>query len=240
MAAAFVSQQYLQNVLGYSTLQAGAAILPAVVFMILVAPRSAKLVESHGARFTLLLGYIFLLAAFLWMLVFWKEGVSYWQVGLAYIFIGIGVGLAGTPASHSLTGSVPVRRAGMASGTADLQRDLGGALLTSIFGALLAAGYSSAMGAEIASSPQGQKVTESTQSQLQLSYASAADLASQNPRYSSQILAAAKQSFLQGDDWAYAAGAVAIVLGAALVFLKFPKKHEEQRQLAAYRAADTA
>jgi MFS transporter, DHA2 family, multidrug resistance protein len=36
------------------------------------------------------------------------------------------MGFAGTPASHSLTGSVPVRRAGMASGTADLQRDLGG------------------------------------------------------------------------------------------------------------------
>jgi DHA2 family multidrug resistance protein-like MFS transporter len=56
MAAAFVSQQYLQNVLGYSTLEAGAAFLPAVIFMILVAPRSAKLVETRGARFTLLLG----------------------------------------------------------------------------------------------------------------------------------------------------------------------------------------
>ena len=45
MGMAFVNQQYLQNVLGYSTLQAGAAILPAVVFMVLVAPRSAKLVQ---------------------------------------------------------------------------------------------------------------------------------------------------------------------------------------------------
>src|SRR5262249_25604866 len=33
MGAAFVSQQYLQNVLGYSTLEAGAAFLPTVVFM---------------------------------------------------------------------------------------------------------------------------------------------------------------------------------------------------------------
>ena len=145
--------------------------------MIIVAPRSAKLVEARGARFTLLCGYVFLLAAFLWMLFFWTEGISYWQVALAYAFVGIGVGLAGTPASHSLTGSVPVQRAGMASGTADLQRDLGGALLTSIFGALLAAGYAAAMGAAITSSSQGQSVTESTQSQLQLSYASAADLA---------------------------------------------------------------
>jgi MFS transporter, DHA2 family, multidrug resistance protein len=240
MAAAFVSQQYLQNVLGYSTVQAGAAILPAVVFMVIVAPRSAKLVGARGARFTLLFGYVFLFLAFLWMLLFWEDDSSYWQVALAYAFMGIGVGLAGTPASHSLTGSVPVRRAGMASGTADLQRDLGGALLTSIFGALLAAGYASAMGAEIAASPQGQRVTESTQSQLQLSYASAADLAHENPRYSSEILAAAKTSFLQGDDWAYAAGLVAILLGAAVVFFLFPKKEDEERLLASYHTADAA
>ena len=38
----FVCQQYLQNVLGYNTVEAGAAFLPAVVFMVLVAPRSAS------------------------------------------------------------------------------------------------------------------------------------------------------------------------------------------------------
>ncbi|RPI09754.1 MAG: MFS transporter, partial [Actinobacteria bacterium] len=45
MGAMFVGQQFLQNVLGYSSLEAGASILPAAVFMVLVAPRSAKLVE---------------------------------------------------------------------------------------------------------------------------------------------------------------------------------------------------
>src|SRR5262249_62380713 len=87
MGAAFVSQQYLQNVLGYSSLQAGAAILPAVVFMVLVAPRSAKLVEDRGSRFTLMCGYAFLVLAFGTMLVLWKEGSSYWEIAVAYIFI---------------------------------------------------------------------------------------------------------------------------------------------------------
>ena len=71
--------------------------------MVMAAPRSAKLVEAKGARFTLLLGYVFVLLAFLTMLLLWGEDSSYWQVGLAYAFVGIGVGLAGTPASHSLT-----------------------------------------------------------------------------------------------------------------------------------------
>ncbi|HKD34030.1 MAG TPA: MFS transporter [Gaiellaceae bacterium] len=237
MGAAFVSQQYLQNVLGYSSLEAGAAILPAVVFMVLVAPRSAKLVEVRGSRFTLLCGYVFLVLAFVAMLVLWKEGSSYWEIAVAYIFIGIGVGFAGTPASHSLTGSVPVRRAGMASGTADLQRDLGGAIMQSIFGALLTAGYASAAGALIVSS--GKNVSSSTQAELTKSFASAADTASRYPPNVQQnIIAAAKESFLHGDQWAYTAGIVAVLLGATLVFFFFPKKAEEDEMVARFHAED--
>jgi MFS transporter, DHA2 family, multidrug resistance protein len=239
MGAAFISQQFLQNVLGYSTLGAGAAFLPTIVFMVLVAPRSAKLVEARGARFTLLCGYVALLLAFGTMLLLWEEGSPYWKIGLAYVFIGIGVGFAGTPASHSLTGSVPVRRAGMASGTADLQRDLGGAIMQSIFGALLTAGYATATAAAIAGAPNNQQVNESVQNQLTKSFAGAESVAQQFPQYTSQITAAAKQSFLDGADWAYTAGIVAVLLGAALVAFLFPSRDEEARLLERYQAEDT-
>jgi EmrB/QacA subfamily drug resistance transporter len=237
MAAAFVSQQYLQNVLGYSTLQAGAAILPAALVMVIVAPRSAKLVEARGARFTLLFGYVFLLLAFLTMLLVWDEGAPYWQIAVAYIFVGAGVGLAGTPASHSLTGSVPVTRAGMASGTADLQRDLGGAIMQSIFGALLTAGYAASVSAQISASDQN--ITESTQAALTKSFSSAEEVAQQHPQYSSAIISGAKEAFLQGDDWAYTAGVISILLGAVLVYFMFPKHEDEERLLAEYHAQDT-
>ncbi len=238
MAAAFIGQQFLQNVLGYSTLGAGASILPAVVFMVIVAPRSAKLIEARGSRFTLLLGYCFVLAGFVTMLVLWKEGIPYWEVGLAYAFVGIGVGFAGTPASHSLTGSVPVTKAGMASGTADLQRDLGGAIMQSILGALLTAGYASAMAAAVAGS--GGSVTSATQDQLQQSFASASAVAAHFPKYADQITAAAQTSFLDGANWSYAAGIIAILLGAGLVFFCFPKHEDEERALAEYHAEDLA
>ena len=237
MGAMFVGQQFLQNVLGYSTLDAGLAIIPAALFMVLVAPRSAKLVERYGARATLLIGYVFVLLGFLSMLVLWEESIDYWKVGLAYAFVGIGVGFAGTPASHSLTGSVPVTRAGMASGTADLQRDLGGAVMQSIFGALLTAGYAAAASAAISSS--GQDVTASTQAQLTKSFAGAEAIAAQHPGQADAIVAAAKTSFLQGDDWAYTAGIVAVLLGGAMIFFLFPKKEEEEALLAAYHAEDT-
>jgi MFS transporter, DHA2 family, multidrug resistance protein len=240
MGAMFVGQQYLQNVLGYSTLDAGLAILPAAAFMVVVAPRSAKLVDARGARFTLLVGYVFAVLGFVAMLLLWKEGVPYWKVGLGYALVGIGVGFAGTPASHSLTGSVPVDRAGMASGTADLQRDLGGAIMQSILGALLTAGYAAAVAAAIAGAPADvrSQITDNVQSELERSFASAADTAARYPQYSKQIIAGAKSSFLSGADWAYAAGILAIVLGAVLVFFFYPKRDDERRLLAGYAEQD--
>ena len=181
MGAMFVGQQYLQNVLGYSSLEAGLAIIPAALFMVAIAPRSAKLVEANGARVTLLMGYVFCFLGFLTMLLLWSDHSPYWHIGLGYAFIGAGVGFAGTPASHSLTGSVPVSRAGMASGTADLQRDLGGAIMQSIMGALLTAGYASAVATAIAGSPDQKLVTDNTQAELQKSFASASATAERYP-----------------------------------------------------------
>ena len=238
MGAMFIGGQFLQNVLDYSTIEAGLAILPAAVFMILCAPRSAKLIETKGARFTLLLGYLFVLLGFLVMLLLWKEGSSYWQVGLAYAFVGAGVGFAGTPASHSLTGSVPVAKAGMASGTADLQRDLGGAIMQSIFGALLTAGYATAVSSAIASSPAADQITSSVRSELTKSFSSAANTAEQYPQYANQIIAGAQQSFVDGSNWAYFAGIVAVTAGAALVFFMFPEADAEKALLACYQAED--
>jgi EmrB/QacA subfamily drug resistance transporter len=238
MGAMFIGQQFLQDVLGYSTVNAGFAILPAAIFMILVAPRSAKLVETRGSRATLLLGYVFVLLGFLTMLLLWQEGIPYWIVGLGYAFVGIGVGLAGTPASRSLTGSVPVTRAGMASGTADLQRDLGGALMQSLFGALLAAGYAAAMTAAEAAQPNAAEIPAAVSSSLTMSYAGAQTVAAEYPQYASQITAAAKTAFLAGDQYAYIAGIVAVLIGAALVFFFFPKHDAEGKLLAEYHAED--
>ena len=121
--------------------------------MVLVAPRSAKIVEARGARFTLLFGYVFVPARLPDDAAALEGGHPVLE-GRARLRAGRDRRRASParPASHSLTGSVPVKRVGMASGTADLQRDLGGAIMQSIFGALLTAGYAAAAGAAIAAS----------------------------------------------------------------------------------------
>ncbi|MGV9825949.1 MFS transporter [Gordonia sp. NPDC003429] len=236
MGVMFIGQQYLQNVLGYSTLEAGALALPAAAAMIVAAPRSAKLVESVGSRATLLLGYTFILAGLVLALLTWRDTASLWMVIGVYLLIGLGVGFAGTPASHSLTGSVPVARAGMASSTSDLQRDLGGAVMQSILGAILTAGYAKSLNESISSSPQADQISSETAAALTKSFSSAADLAQRYPQYAEQIIAAARDAFVHGDLRAYAAGVVIVAAGAALVGFCYPNAADEKAAMKEYAA----
>ena len=107
--------------------------------------------------------------------------------------------------------------------------------MQSILGALLTAGYAATVSSAIADPPESGQITDSVQSQLTKSFSSAANLAEQYPQYSQQIIAGAKSSFVDGADWAYTAGVVAIVLGAVLVFVMFPRRDQERRLLAQYQ-----
>ena len=111
----------------------------------------------------------------------------------------------------------------MASGTADLQRDLGGAIMQSILGALLTAGFATAAAGALASAPNRARVTSSVENELTKSFDSAEATAKQFPAQAEAITQGAKKSFTDGADWAYTAGIIAIVLGGTLVFLRFPR-----------------
>jgi hypothetical protein len=73
-----------------------------------------------------------------------------------------------------------------------------------------------------------------------MSYAGAMSVAEEYPEYATQITAAAKTSFLAGDQQAYIAGILAVLIGAALVFLVFPKPEKESELLEGYRKEDEA
>jgi hypothetical protein len=135
---------------------------------------------------------------------------------------------------------VPVTRVGMASGTADLQRDLGGAIFNSLFGALLAAGYAAAMAAALATYQDAAQVPASVTNGLEMSYAGAQSVAAQYPQYADLITSAAKTSFLAGDQTAYIAGILSVLIGAALVFFVFPKHDDERKMLMEYQRTDMA
>ena len=209
MGAMFIGQQFVQNVLGYSTLQAGLAILPGAVGMILVAPRSARLVESHGSRFTLLLGFSLLPGGLRGDAGALGRDRLLLGGRLGYLLVGVGVGFAGTPASRSLTGSDagaqgghglrhrrpparPRRRDHAVDPRRPADRGLRGQLRR-----------------PDRRLPEAAKVSERVQNELTKSFSSAANTAEQYPQYAPQIVHAARTSFLDGGDWTYAAGMIA-------------------------------
>jgi len=236
MGAMFIGQQFLQNVMDYNTFEAGLAILPCVIAMVVAAPFSSTLIARLGSRWTLLIGFALCTLGFVFMYALWTTNTPLSAVIVSYAFIGAGVGIAGTPASHSLTASVPVTRVGMASGTGDLQRDLGGAIMQSLLGAILGASYAASVSAGIASAPANvqSQITTSIGNQLRASYGSAADVAKQFPQYQDAIVAAARSSFLDGSDAAYLAGIAAMLIGAALTWFFYPRKNQEEKMFAQY------
>jgi MFS transporter, DHA2 family, multidrug resistance protein len=231
--AIFVGEQFMQNILGYNPLEAGAAVIPAAVGLIVTAPVSATMVTRRGTRPTMLTGYVLVLAAFVTMLL-WREGTAYPLIGLGFLIIGSGASFVMTASSRSLTSSTPVRRVGMASATSDLQTDLGGSVMQALLGAILAVGFADAFADLIAGSSEAGIVTADVTRALQASFASAAHVADQYPQFAGDILEAARQSLLAGAWGAYLVGAVAIVLGALVVWFGLPSRQREDDLRAAY------
>ncbi|MBA8816249.1 EmrB/QacA subfamily drug resistance transporter [Microbacterium halimionae] len=237
MGFMFVAQQFLQDILGYGTLDAGLAAIPAAVGLLLFAPFSARLVSTRGTRVTMLTGYGLVLVGFVTTL-FWREHTPYWLVGAGFFVIGCGVAFAMTPASRALTDSTPIHRIGMASATSDLQRDLGGSILQALLGAILAAGFARSFGNLIAASSESTTVTAEVTRALQASYSSALHVAEQYPQFKDQILAGATQSLVAGALGAYLVGAIAIVVGAALIAIFVPSHEHEKELLIGYEKQD--
>lgn len=237
MGALFVGQQYLQNILGYSTLEAGLAVIPSAAGLLVCSPLSARLLNARGSRTTMLTGYAFVLAGFLTTLL-WNPTTPYVLIAFGFLMIGTGAAFAMTPASRALTESTPVHRVGMASATSDLQRDLGGSIMQSILGAILAAGFAASFRYRIRESAQASTISDSITHALQASYASALHVAEQYPQYREQILAAATQSLVNGAWAAYLVGAIAIIIGTVVIAVFLPSHEQEQQLVAEYARED--
>jgi len=136
--------QYLQFVLGFSTIQAGAALIPLALALMIGAPNSAKLVKRFGVRNTVALG-LGVVAVALAILSRATVSSGYPLVGLVLLILGTGMGIAMSPATESIMGSVPKEKAGVGSAMNDTTRQVGGALGVAILGSLTAGAYHSSI-----------------------------------------------------------------------------------------------
>ncbi|MGI9197940.1 MAG: MFS transporter [Candidatus Nanopelagicales bacterium] len=242
MGAMFIGMQFLQNVIGYNPLQAGAGIMPAAIAMILLSPVAAILIRRIGSRWTLAIGFVLVGLGFAAMFI-WTENSPYWLVGTTYVLLGAGVSVAAAPASRSIMASVPPQDLGMGSATNDLQRDLGGAIMQSVMGSLLVVRYSKDITEAFNAAPANQQSSLSDQAitLMTQSFTGAQEVAQTVPaQYSTALLQAAKQAFTEGANVAYASALLAVVVGLVIIVALYPRKENETQILAEYAQEQAA
>jgi EmrB/QacA subfamily drug resistance transporter len=133
----FFVSLYMQNVLGYSAVQTGAAFLPMTVVIILCAPIAGKLSDRHGSRWLMAVGMVLLGAQLLYFSQLGTDA-SFWNLLPAFFVGGLGMGLTMTPTAAAATRAVPVDKSGVGAAVLNAMRQVGGSVGIALMGAIVA------------------------------------------------------------------------------------------------------
>jgi EmrB/QacA subfamily drug resistance transporter len=127
-AGLFFLSLYLQQILGYSALRTGVAIVPISV-LLAVGPLAAKrLLSRFSARCLVLAGGTLATLGMTWIAQLPGHPDYSAQLLGPMVVIGAGVGLMLLPLAASATAGIEPRYAGLASGLFNMARQLGGAI----------------------------------------------------------------------------------------------------------------
>jgi len=134
----FFVSLYMQNVLGFSPVQAGAAFLPMTVLIILVAPIAGKVSDRFGSRGLITAGMLLVATQ---LILFSRLGpdARFWNLLPALVLGGVGMALTMTPSTAAATRAVPVAKAGVGSAVLNAFRQVGGSIGIALMGAIMAA-----------------------------------------------------------------------------------------------------
>lgn len=213
----FLLTQYLQIVLGYSPLEAGLRTLPMAFGLAFAAPSSARLVERFGTKRVVGTG---LAVVALGLVLTSRVGVdeNYAYLVFALVITAIGMGLTAAPSTTSIMASMPLRKAGVGSAVNDTTRELGGALGVAVLGSLAISHYASSLEARVEGLPGPvlSAASKSVGAAVQIG-----STALQGPA-GSELISAAKQSFVDALDVSLLIAAGVAVIASLLVWRFMP------------------
>jgi EmrB/QacA subfamily drug resistance transporter len=133
----FFVSLYMQNILGYSPVQAGAAFLPMTIMVILIAPIAGRASDRIGSRWLMTAGMT-LLAVQLFLFSRLGTDSTFWTLLPALLIGGLGMALTMTPSAAAAVRSVPVDKSGVGSAVLNAFRQVGGSLGIALMGAIMA------------------------------------------------------------------------------------------------------
>jgi EmrB/QacA subfamily drug resistance transporter len=134
----FFVSLYMQNILGFSAVEAGAAFLPMTILIILIAPIAGKTSDRIGSRWLMTVGML-LIALQLLYLSRLGVGENFWDLLPGLLVGGMGMALVMTPSAAAAVRSVPVDKAGVGSAVLNACRQVGGSMGVAVMGAIIAA-----------------------------------------------------------------------------------------------------
>ena len=134
----FFLSQFLQDVLGYSSLRTGFAFLPMPVTVFAVSQLTSRVLVHRVPARVLMLGGIGLAATGFLLASRLSETSSYPAVAGCLLLFACGNGLSFIPLTSAAIAGVPAKDAGAASGLVNVTQQLGGtlgvAILVTVFG----------------------------------------------------------------------------------------------------------
>ena len=145
MGVFFFLALYMQDILGYSPLEAGVRFLPSTLMIVAVAPVAGRLADRFGPRW-LIGGGLALVAASLFSFSGIAVDSSYLDLLPGFVLLGIGIAMTMSPMTSAAMNAVPVQKAGIASGVLSMFRMVGGSLGIAITGAIFQALVGSQLG----------------------------------------------------------------------------------------------
>ncbi|SFV08955.1 MFS transporter [Alicyclobacillus macrosporangiidus] len=134
---------FLQNYLGFDSLQAGLRTLPMSALVLLGAPLAGRLTDKFGPKWFLVIALALLsIAVFLMTRISPVDTKADWIVLLpSFIIAGIANGMVNPPLSSIAMGTVHPTQIGMASGVNNVSRQIGIAFGVAFLGAMLTTRY---------------------------------------------------------------------------------------------------
>lgn len=130
---------YAQNILGYTPLQAGLALLPASVAVFVASKAAPRIMTRSGAKALAVTGVLVTAAGFGWQSTMGVDGSYLTSVCLPGLLMMTGAGLASTPLATLATSGAAPGDAGLVSGLVNTSRTMGGALGLAVLSTVAAA-----------------------------------------------------------------------------------------------------